>query len=398
MRKQISHVPQARLMVQLGFLALVTIAAIRHQFLGGGPNGSASVDALCPFGGLEALYTFVAKGSLINRLYYSDFVLLAGTVILVLLVGRYFCGWICALGTLQELARKLGEKLFPKKRFVLPTAIDTPLRYLKYVVLALTLYFTWRTASLVIRPYDPWAAYAHSFAGLSAVWAEFAVGFSILVLSLIGSLFYDRVFCKYLCPLGAFLGLTGKLGAFRIQRETEACIDCKLCDAKCPVNIPIQRLATVRSAECIGCLSCTTTCPTGKVGTPHEGKSYLHASVAGHVLRPARIAALGLGLFAALLGSAQLAGYWQTAPTTLTEAVSTEGAPDPANIRGYMTLQEVATTFGVELDKLYAELGFSSAQVPPDTQCKAIRGLLGVGEAEFDTQTVRDAVTRLRAS
>jgi polyferredoxin len=397
MSKQISHVPKARLFIQLAFLALVTTAAIRHQLLGGGPEGSASIDALCPFGGLEALYKFAASGNFINRLYYSDFVLLAGTIVLALVVGRYFCGWICALGTLQELARKLGERIFPKRVFHMPACLDRVLRYVKYVVLVGTLLLTWQTASLIIRPYDPWAAYAHMFAGLSEVWAEFAVGFSILVLSLVGSVFYDRVFCKYLCPLGAFLGITSKLGAFRIQRNTDACLNCNLCDRRCPVNIPITKLAVINSAECIGCQTCTTTCPTGKRGTDLEGQTFLHPTIAGRKLSPAWIGAIGLALFVGTIGVAKLTGYWQTGPATLTQVVSTDGALDPANIKGFMTLGEVASTFRIDLDALYRELGFSEQKVPATTKCKEIRALLGVSEAEFDTQKVRDAVSRVQA-
>lgn len=395
MSKQISRVPQARLFIQLAFLALVSVAAVRHQLLGGGPEGSASIDALCPFGGLEALYKFVASGGFINRLYYSDFVLLAGVVVLALVVGRYFCGWICALGTLQELSRKLGEKLFPKRRFHLPACLDRVLRYVKYVVLFGTLWLTWRTATLVIRPYDPWAAYAHLPAGLGEVWAEFAVGFSILVLSLAGSVFYDRVFCKYLCPLGAFLGLTSKIGAFRIRRDSEACIDCRLCEKKCPVDIPVARLAVIHSAECIACQSCTTSCPTGKRGTEHEGKTFLHPVIAGRTVSPMWVGIIGIALFAGMIGAAKVAGVWQTSPPTLAAAMASDGALDPANIKGFMTLEDVANTFHVELDKLYGELGFSEQLVPATTKCKEIRGLLGVSEAEFDTQKVRDAVTRL---
>lgn len=396
MSKNTSRVPQLRLLVQLSVLAFVTTAAIRHQVLGGGPKGEAPIDAFCPFGGLEALYRFAADGGFLQRLYYSDLVLLAGVVVLALVVGRYFCGWICALGTLQELAHKLGQRLFRKRSFTLPPVIDKPLRYLKYVVLFGTLYLTWRTATLVIRPYDPWAAYAHLPAGLSEVWAEFAVGFVILVLSLLGSVFYDRVFCKYLCPLGAFLGLTTKLGAFRIRRDTSACINCTLCEQKCPVNIPLMRQDVIHSAECIACLSCTTTCPTGKRGTEHEGKTFLHNHIARLQASPLTVGLLGLALFFGVIGTAKLTGYWQTMPATLTEAVSQGGALDPAGIKGFMTLREVADTFGLPLDALYAELKLDPARVPPETKCKEIRSLLGATEESFDTQTVRDAVARLR--
>lgn len=406
MRKQKSAVPQFRLAIQLFFLVLLSVAAYRHQVLGGGPGGSAPIDALCPFGALETLYQFLATGQFINRTNTSNFILLGGAIFLVVLVGRYFCGWICVIGTLQELARKAGAKLMRKTELVIPEKIDRPLRYLKYGVLIWSLWATWKTATLVIRPYDPMAAYGHMFSGnLTDLWNEFAVGLLILVGSIIGSFFVDRIFCKYLCPLGAFLGLFSKISLFRIQREESACINCKLCSRKCPVNIPVDEVKEVRSAECIGCLSCITTCPTGKMGTELEGKTFLHGTIAGHAVRAGTLAILGVAIYAGIIVAAQLSGYWKTVPTSLTAAVSSQTVDehgtstvqlDPQNIKGYMTLQEIAQTFQVPLDALYAELKMSQAKVPPTTKAKDIRTLLGVTEAEFDTQKIRDAVTRLR--
>lgn len=399
MRKTHQHsryVQPARLVVQLGFLALASFAAWRHQVLGGGPEGAAPIDALCPFGGLEALFKYISSGEYIQRLNSSDFVLLAGTILLALTVGRYFCGWLCPLGTMQELARKAGRKLFGKHEFAVPPLLDRPLRWLKYAVLVWALYFTWKTGTLIIRPYDPWAAYAHSFAGWNEMWSEFAIGSAILMASLTGGLFVDRLFCKYLCPLGAFLGIFSRFGLFSIQRNNNACLACTKCDQACPVDIPVMQKSAVRSAECIGCLSCTTACPTGKRNTPEEGKTFLLPAMAGRSLRPALIGWAGLLIFAGSIGVAQLTGVWHTLPPSLTAVVSKEGRLDPQAIRGFMTIAEIAGTYGVAPDKLYAELGFTAARVPATTKVKEIRNLLGVSEEEFDTQKVRDAVARLQ--
>ena len=135
-----------RLVSQLFFLAIVTIAAFRHQILGGGPNGSPPVDSICPFGGLESLYKLLTTGDFITKIDWSAVVLLSGTVILAVILGRYFCGWICALGTLQELFEKLGKKIL-KKRFEIPKKVDGLLRYLKYIFLFVIIFFTWKTSS-----------------------------------------------------------------------------------------------------------------------------------------------------------------------------------------------------------------------------------------------------------
>ena len=123
-------------------------------------------------------------------------------------------------GWIQELPARLGKWLF-KKRFTVPLAIDKPLRYLKYVVLFAALYFTWKMADLVISPYDPFAAYAHIPAGFVSVIDEYLIGAIILFGTFVLSFFYDRVFCKYLCPMGAFLGIFSKISSYKIKRDEE---------------------------------------------------------------------------------------------------------------------------------------------------------------------------------
>lgn len=396
MRKQKSPVQYFRLVIQLSFLALISISAYRHQVLGGGPQGAAPIDALCPFGALETLYKYLATGEYIQRLDISNFILLGGAILLVIVVGRYFCGWICAIGTLQELARMAGQKFFRKLEITIPEKIDKPLRYLKYGVLIWSLWATWKTGLLVIRPYDPFAAYGHVFSGnWSEWWADFSIGITILLVSVVGSIFVDRIFCKYLCPLGAFLGLFNKISLFRIKRDESACLNCKLCSRKCPVNIPVDTQKQVNSAECIGCLTCIITCPTGKIGTADEGKTFLYGSIAGKTVSAGAIALIGIVIYAGLIGATQIAGVWRSVPPSLEAAVVSAGLPDPANIKGYMTLQEISTTFKVDPDKLYAELKLTQDKVPLTTKAKEVRTLLGVSETEFDTQKIRDAVKKL---
>lgn len=374
-----------RLVTQLFFLVIVTIAAFRHQILGGGPNGSPPIDAICPFGAIEAFYKLILTGQFIDKLDWSAVTLFVGAIILVVIVGRYFCGWICALGTMQEFFEKLGFKIF-KKKFEIPKKIDKPLRYLKYIILIFILYFTWKTGTLIIRPYDPFAAYAHIPAGWTELWDEFAVGFIILIISLLASMFYDRFFCKYACPLGGFLGIISKISLFKIKRENSTCVHCNLCNKSCPVNIEVSQIDKVESAECIGCLECVTACPTGK--------ETLKTTIFSKPVKPIIIAVLGIVIYLSVVGVGHLTGYWTT-EKTLTEIVSTDGELNPENIKGFMTLQEVSETYKIDLGILYKKLEISEDKVPKNTKVKEIGGKLGVSEAEFDVDKVREAVKEI---
>jgi polyferredoxin len=341
-----------RLTVLAFFLIFITTLAALHQIIGGGPGGAPSVDALCPFGGLEAIYKFLISGEFLQRTNLSNFVLLGGTIALVIVVGRFFCGWICMLGFLQELFGKLGQKIF-KRKFVMPARIDAYLRYLKYIVFIAVIFLTWKAGDLIIRPYDPYVAWAHIPSGFE-VFEEFLVGFIILAASLVFSMFYDRFFCKYICPLGGFLGILNKIGLYKITRDSSTCINCKKCDSVCPVNLNISTSERVTSSECINCLQCVTNCPTGK--------DTLKPVLLKTFIRSGKIALVGLVIYIGIIGAAYATGYWKTTEGSGSESVTSGGKLDPSNIRGYMKMAEIAETFNVSVSKLYEKLGITRDQ------------------------------------
>jgi len=380
--KKISTTQILRYLVLTAFLVIVTVAAYKHQTLGGGPGGAASIHAICPFGGLETIYQYIAGGEYLKRTNISNFILLGGTILLALLMGRIFCGWICMFGWIQEIPAWLGKWIF-KKRFIVPLAIDKPLRYLKYVVLFVALYFTWKMADLVISPYDPFAAYAHLPAGLSSVAEESLIGLIILFGSFILSFFYDRVFCKYLCPMGAFLGIIYKVTNYKIKRDEETCIHCNKCTKACPVNIDVAKLESVTSAECINCLECVTVCPTKK--------ETLKPFVLRKYVKPLIVGIVGVVIYVGIIEGTDLAGIWKSKETNLAEVVVKGGVLDPYSIRGFMTMEEIAKTFKVDINVLYKELGISFDKVPPTTQMKKVKEI----DSRLGEDSVRDAVAKI---
>lgn len=380
MAKKKMHPVQIARRISLGIVLVgLTALTILHQKLRGIP----SIDALDPFGGLETLMKFLAGGEFIKRIEPGNIVLLGAVVVLGIVLSRFFCGWFCAFGALQSVFGWIGRKLF-KKRFVVPEKVDMVLRWIKYPVLLGILYFTWNAASLVIRPYDPLAAFGHLSAGLSELWAEFAVGLILLVLILIGSLFYERVFCKYLCPLGAFNAILSRIPLFRIKRVQNTCISCARCDNVCPMNVEVSTTHTVNSPECIACMECVTVCPTKKPS--------LIPTLGGRTVNLWTIVIIGLAIYtgAALIGQASNMLRF-TAPS-LTDLAG-KGALNVADIKGSSTYAEVAAAFGIETERLYRELGLDMKKVPESTKLKDTAVVAGI--EGFETDTVRFAVAKL---
>jgi len=264
---------------------------------------------------------------------------------------------------MQELVGKLGKLIF-KKRFAVPKAIDAPLRYLKYVALIVILIFTWKLGDLIVSPYDPFAAFAHFSAGFGELFGEFLIGSIIFILMLVLSLFYDRLFCKYLCPMGAFLALMNKISFFRIKRDKSSCINCALCSKICPVNIDVAKIDSVKSAECINCMECVTVCPTKK--------NTLKTTIFGFNLKPFVIAIMGVAIYLGTIGVTNALGVWKTLPSNLIELVKKDGKLDPFSVRGFMTLEDVSKLFKIDMDVLYNELNLDKNIVPKNTKVKEL--------------------------
>jgi spermidine synthase len=118
-----------------------------------------------------------------------------------LLFGPAYCGYLCPFGALQELLSRAGRHL--RLRRYADRAIDTPLRQVKYLLLALVLLAAWSTGDGRFASFNPMQ---HAFGGRLSGWL-----LVLTALALAGSLVYYRCWCRYLCPFGAFLALFNKV-------------------------------------------------------------------------------------------------------------------------------------------------------------------------------------------
>ncbi len=371
--------------VMLASLIIFVISATTLHVLG---YAAPSVHAICPYGGLESLLAFITFGAFVKKIFLGTFVIFFVTVGLAFVMRRSFCGQICAFGGLQEFFGKLGRKLF-RKQPVLPRKLDKVLRYLKFVVLGITIVMAWVTAELWITPYDPFNALGH-LADFNALMTTYLVGFIVLLVTLLGSVVYDRFFCKYLCPVGALYGAIGKASPYAVRINKEKCIRCGLCNKACPMNVDIMdaKKEKITDMECINCNECVTVCPSR--GALHTGFGKRR------ILHPVLATLLALALFFVPIGVATAAGAMQLLPNRFLnyeaedvhietgdesehiesdgvsgqleagdEEVHEEGGEEsyteingyaPSDIKGSMTMQEVSDALQVPLSELYHKL------------------------------------------
>lgn len=362
-----------RLGVLIAGLIVITVLGYLHQH---GTTKPAGVDALCPFGGIETFWSLVTSGALLQRIAVSSVVLLGAVVLVAVVFRRSFCGYICPLGAIQELFGKLGRKLFGKRfKLEVPAAIDRPARYLKYVVLAGIALWTWQAGALVIRAYDPWVAYMHLSS--SELLAEFSIGAAILGITVVGSLLYDRFFCKYACPMGAFLGLITRFSLFKVRRNEDLCIDCGLCDKACGLNVKVSTATTVTSPECINCNECVNACPVQGALEVSAGKQPERRTVLSPMMV---LGAVGV-IIAATIGLATAAGAFAWTVPSLSETVEQSGGTFDVNeIKGRMSFMEISEATGIPAEEFQTRFGISAAEM--ETPIKDLTATYG-----FDVHT-----------
>ncbi len=130
---------------------------------------------------------------------------------------------------------------------------------LKYGLLAVILWFTWRAGELIFRGFDPCYALISRHGADITVWTYVVAGAVV-----VGSLFIMLPFCRWFCPLAAVLNPFSRFALARVRRDGETCRDCGVCAKHCPVLIPVDRVQQVSHARCIACLQCVDSCPHRK--------------------------------------------------------------------------------------------------------------------------------------
>ncbi len=189
---------------------------------------------------------------------YWPFALTASIpVLLTLLFGRFFCGWICPATFLYELNTNLGAIMH---RAGIKTGSRRFDRRFKYLVLVLGLVLSASIGTVLMA-----AVYPPAIVGREIYYAVALGGFGVGSVFFAITLLFDllvarRGFCRYLCPGGALYALLGRFRPLRIKRIVEDCNDCAKCNAICEFGL--DPLRDDFGQECNNCSACIAICPT----------------------------------------------------------------------------------------------------------------------------------------
>lgn len=334
-----------RTISQIVILGIIVFLAFTHQQFG--IEQASPIHAYCPFGALEWVLTYIFSGQFIQKLYRSNFILLWIFTLLTIFFGRVFCGFFCPFGAIGEWIRSLGRKLWIKKDIELPEIVDKYLRYLKYVVLLVIIYFSFRETALVFDMYDPFSAFAH----LGNEFEELIFAYAILAFVVITAFFSKWRWCRYLCPLWAFFWIIKKLNFFKLKRDASTCVSCDICRKSCPANLKIKTADQITHPDCISCMECVDDCP----------KNSLDVYIFGRKVKKQLFTFLVVGIFFGALGLVVLTPIRQTKP--ISNIVNEEWIVDVANIKGSNTLQYVIDKTKVPFEEFQTKL-----HLPIDTK------------------------------
>ena len=249
-------------------------------------------------------------GTLIKTAFIGSLAL----VILTVIFGRFFCGWICPMGTLFDLA----ARIFPVKQQLRGVFGSSPYKNIKYYLLSFTLFatlagfsaalffdplvFFFRALTLNVYPFfvlivnlglniiRPLAV-RFGFFKLSILSYDqpvYHLGFLhlFLLLIVIGLITVEKRFwCRNICPFGALLALIGRFSPWG-RHVSSACNACSRCARSCPMNAIGEDFFSTSNRECIQCEKCAEICPQSAIyfGFHADGKRIAFNPSRRHVI------------------------------------------------------------------------------------------------------------------
>ncbi len=239
----------------------------------------------------------VALGTVLTtRTLYAGLVWAMVTVVLTLVLGRFFCGWLCPFGAMHHFIGYLGSLGRSNREKIALNRYMGGQRIKYYVLLVLLapavgasilkiadtsfpkldggfsgslitglldpIPLVYRSVNLLLLPFADSSFHLISAAQrhYEGAWLTAFVFFGALILNLAAPRFY----CRFVCPLGALYGIMSRYALWRVGKKTAECSQCRLCDSRC--EGACDPAGRIRTPDCVLCFNCLYTCHEDLMG------------------------------------------------------------------------------------------------------------------------------------
>jgi polyferredoxin len=283
---------------------------------------------------LVAISTMLATHTL-----YAPLLLSLITVVLTIIFGRFFCGWVCPFGTMHQFT---GYMTHRKARMAEKIELNKYRKWqkIKYYILILFLVaaalpafgslltglldpipLVYRSINIVLLP----AVDNHTniiFSQNRWTTTAWAIGI-IFLAAILANLWIPRFYCRFICPLGALMGILGRFAIWRIGKNSTDTINCKLCEKNCEGGCDPS--GNIKISECVLCFNCRSDC-VHELISYQTSKSFEGEVTSPDVSRRGFMLSLASGVLAipAVRLSGKLASNWDNGlirpPGSLPEA------------------------------------------------------------------------------
>jgi MauM/NapG family ferredoxin protein len=225
-------------------------------------------------------------------------------ILLTVALGRFFCGWICPLGTLIDGVDRITKGKYRNSRFA---GWKRAKFFILFLILAAAVFSVqlagWmdpialltRTTATFLYPFvtlisdnieialmnigpleDAVMRIMHPFHStvrLDITAFQGGIAIALIFLLILGlGLVLRRFWCRNLCPLGALLGLSSRFRWYK-RRVSEDCTECGICRARCRMDAIGEDFLATDHMECISCMDCQAVCPVNAIEFKFKGRS-----------------------------------------------------------------------------------------------------------------------------
>jgi polyferredoxin len=217
---------------------------------------------------------------------YAGLLWAAATIALTIILGRFFCGWVCPFGALHQFVGWLGRQ---NRKHGERVDMNQYSRWqsLKYYLLTAMLLAA-AAGFLLTGWLDPIPLMHRSVnlfllafwdgGGATRVYAGAWLIAAVFIVAVLLNFWVPRFYCRFICPLGALFGAVARWTPWRIGKRAAKCNECELCETSC--EGACQPFEKIRVSECLLCMNCLRACRQAQMTYSPQ------RSAAGEVLSP----------------------------------------------------------------------------------------------------------------